>query len=365
MTRDKTIDRLRGFAMIWVIVVHVLYWGHFFTNGYVNLFKSFCLFEMPLFFFVTGAGNSFSKINGYFNFVRKRFQRILIPYWVFAIICAILSIVKYKTEGNMDFLTAIKVLLSWLVPIDRQKTSVSYLTWALWFVPVYLCVVLIIPLLKKMKDSGRKIECAFLLLGIFVAACLLGAGWLQHVAFYSFWTYVGLFYSDIKSAAEQKRTGKYFLLIAVAGMAATCLLFLTGQLLNMQYNKFPPNIMFLAFSITMMSLIIFAIPYFDRFIGWVEKGKLSGYIFNLFATRSMTIFLYQVFAFNITIRLTDMLIPGSGMITSVAKSVFCLAVTIPICAVLAAIFGRIEKLEIKHHGKNILKRETESLTKNK
>ena len=365
MIRDKTIDRLRGFAMIWVIVVHVFYWGHFFTNGYVNLFMSFCLFEMPLFFFVTGASNSFSKVNGYFNFVRKRFQRILIPYWVFAIICAILSIIKYKTEGNMDFLTAIKVLLSWLVPIDKQKTSVSYLTWALWFVPVYLCVVLIIPLLRKMKDSGRKIECAFLLLGIFVATSLLRTGWLQNISFYSFWTYVGLFYSDIKSAAEQKHTGRYFLLIAAAGMAATCLLYLTGQQLDMQYNKFPPNIMFLVFSITMVALIIFAIPYFDRVIGLVEKGKLSGYIFNLFVTRSMTIFLYQVFAFNITIRLTDMLIPGSGMIISVAKSVFCLAVTIPICAVLAVIFGRIEKLEIKHHGKNIFKRETESLTKHK
>ena len=79
----------------------------------------------------------------------------------------------------------------------------------------------------------------------------------------------------------------------------------------------------------------------------------------------MTIFLYQVFAFNITIRLTGMLIPGSGMVASVAKAVFCFVVTIPICAGLAVIFGRIEKLEIKHNGRNILKRETESLTKHK
>lgn len=50
MNRDKTIDRLRDFAMLWVIVVHVLYWGDFFISGYVNLLKSFCLFEMPLFF---------------------------------------------------------------------------------------------------------------------------------------------------------------------------------------------------------------------------------------------------------------------------------------------------------------------------
>ena len=62
MSRDKTIDRLRGFAMLWVIVVHVLYWGNFFSNGYVNFLKSFCLFEMPLFFFITGASNSLAKV---------------------------------------------------------------------------------------------------------------------------------------------------------------------------------------------------------------------------------------------------------------------------------------------------------------
>lgn len=353
MTRDKTIDRLRGFAMLWVIVVHVLYWGNFFTNGYVNLLKSFCLFEMPLFFFVTGASNSFSKISGYFDFVSKRFQRILIPYWVFAIICAILSVGKYSMEGNMDFFTGIMVLLSWLVPIDRQMTSVSYLTWALWFVPVYLCVVLIIPMLKRVRNSARKIEFAFLLLGIFVLTCLLKMGWLQNVAFYSFWTYVGLFYSDIKLVAEQKNFRRYFLYLAGAGAATICLIYFAGGALNMQSNKFPPNIIFLVYSIMMMALISFSAPCLGRFIEWLEAGKLSGKIFNLFSTRSMTIFLYQVFAFNLTIRLTNMLIHGDGIIVSIAKSVFCLVTTIPACAGLAVIFGKIENLKIMHFGSNI------------
>jgi len=62
MNRDKTIDRLRGFAMIWVIVVHVLYWGYFFNNGYVNLLKSFCLFEMPLFFLLQAPAIVLAKL---------------------------------------------------------------------------------------------------------------------------------------------------------------------------------------------------------------------------------------------------------------------------------------------------------------
>ena len=336
--------------MLWVIVVHVLYWGNFFTNEYVNLIKSFFLFEMPLFFFITGASNSFSKINSYRDFLGRRFRRILIPYGVFAIICAVLSMMKYSLEGSMDILTGIKVLLSWLVPIDRQMTSLPYLTWALWFIPVYLCVVLIIPILKQMRGSARKIEFAFLLLGVFVLTCLLKMGWLQNVAFYTFWTYVGLFYRDIKLAVEQKCTRKFFLYIAAAGAAAICMLYFAGQPIDMQSNKFPPNIMFFVFSTMMLSLIMLAMPYFDRLFSRLEKDNLVGKIFDLFSTRSMTIFLYQVFAFALTIQLTKMLIHGDGVIASFAKSALCFVATIPVCAGFAAVFGRIEKLEKAYSG---------------
>lgn len=353
MSRDKTIDRLRGFAMLWVIVVHVLYWGEFFTNESVNLLRSFCLFEMPLFFFITGASNSFSKIDSYFAFVSKRFQRILIPYWVFAIICALLTMGKLRAEGHLDFLTGILVFVSWMVPISRKVATVSYFTWALWFVPVYLCVVMLLPALKKMKASSRKIEFALLMVGLFVLTCLLKLGWIQHVAFYAFWTYVGLFYRDIKAATEQKQTRKYFLYSAVAGMAIMWMLCVAGQPLDMQFNKFPPNMIFFAFSVMIMGLIIFALPHLDRILGRMETGKVFGRIFNLFSNRSMTIFLYQVFAFDLTVRLSNMLVPTEGILASTAKTVLCLATTIPLCAGLAVIFGRIEKLEIRHYGRKV------------
>lgn len=350
MHRDKTIDRLRGFAMFWVIVVHVLYWGGFFANDCVNLWKSFCLFEMPLFFFITGASNSFSKTGNYFTYVIKRFQRILIPYWTFAIICAALSIVKFSMEGSMDLLTAGKTLLSWLVLVATPKTSVSYLTWALWFIPVYLCVVLIIPVLKWMKESRWKIAFGFALVVAYALICQMNSRWVQNVAFYSFWTYIGLFYSDIKGAVAEKKTRRYFLYLAAAGAVMLCVLGFAGQSLDMQTNKFPPNLIFFVFSVMMMALVIYAIPCLDRFLGWLEGGKLSGGIFRLYATRSMSIYLYQVFAFNLTIRLSNKLLPWDGLPAAAMKAVFCLAATTLVCAGLAAVFGGIEKLEVIRFG---------------
>ncbi len=216
-SRDKTLDGLRGFAMLWVIFVHVLYWGNFFTNAYFNLAKSFCLFEMPLFFFVTGAAASLGKTGGYFSYVCKRFQRILIPYWVFAVICAAVSAVKYGMEGSLTFGRAIKVFLSWIVPINRQMTSVSYLTWALWFIPVYLSVVLIIPPLKSMKKSQHRIAWLFALTGVFAASCMLKMDVIRYIAFYALWTYIGLFYGEIKLAATRKRARMYFICAAIVG----------------------------------------------------------------------------------------------------------------------------------------------------
>ena len=345
MNRDKTLDRLRGVAVLWVLVVHVLYWGGFFTNGYINLLRSFLLFEMPLFFYIIGATNSFSKVNSYFGFIIKRFQRILIPYWVFAVICAILSMLKCALEGYLDFIGAIKILVSWLLPINMQQTSVPYLNWAVWFVPVYLCIVLIIPLLNSMKRSKYKIGFAFLLLGLFVAICLLNLGWIQNVFFYALWTYIGLFYSDIKSAANNKKTRKYFWFAIAATVIMICLIYFADQSLDMQFNKFPPNITFMVFSVMTMAAILLIVPYLDRFFDWLEKCNFANKFFYLFSSRSMTIFLYQVFAFNLTIPLANIL-PGAGDGFAIIRSVICLVMTIPLCAVLAVFFGKIENIKL-------------------
>ena len=164
---------------------------------------------------------------------------------------------------------------------------------------------------------------------------------------------LGVCYHDIKTAVDQKRTRRYFLYLAAVGMAAICVFYMAGQPLDMQSNKFPPNMVFLVYSVMMMALIFYALPSLDRLIEKTETSKLFGSVFNLFSTRSMTIFLYQVFPFIITIRLADMLVRGDGFIASIAKSVLCLATTIPACAGVAVIFGKIERLEIRHYGNKV------------
>lgn len=299
---------------------------------------------MPLFFFVTGASNSFGNTNGYFRFVFKRYKRILIPYWVFAVICASLSISYSVLSKGADFFTVIKILLSWLIPVDKQITSIRYLTWALWFVPVYLCVVLFIPLLKQIKQCSYAKQFAVVLFALFLITSLLNLGWFQNVTFYLFWTYIGLFYSDLSLKLNQCRFRKYLKSVTLAGIVTLIILFLLDYPIDMQQNKFPPNIMFAIFSIVAVSLILLGLPLVSKVYDRMGKYKVISRVADLFATHSMTIFLYQVFAFNFSIRLTRRLFPDSSLVMSIVKSVICLILTVPLCALFALIFGRVEQI---------------------
>lgn len=79
--RENMVDYLRALAIFQVLFVHSLYWGNVFSTGILSILKSFLLFEMPLFFFVTGAAYSLSKNNSKpIVQIRQKFLRILVPY---------------------------------------------------------------------------------------------------------------------------------------------------------------------------------------------------------------------------------------------------------------------------------------------
>lgn len=52
MKRDKTIDIIRVFGLVWVMLIHSIFWINFgFFAPFWQVFVSFLLFEMPIMFF--------------------------------------------------------------------------------------------------------------------------------------------------------------------------------------------------------------------------------------------------------------------------------------------------------------------------
>lgn len=345
MKRDKTIDNFRALAMLWVILVHVVYWTPFIKDANYRFFASFLLFEMPIFFFVTGASNSFSKKENYFSFVYKRYKRLLIPFWIFAIICAGTNIYNlYITEGiTLDY--SREVLISWLLPTNQHINKFPYLNYATWFIPVYLVIVLLIPILKKIKETKLKYIFIFILLGISIYINHLKLNWYQHIGIYTFWTYIGLFYSEISTFLQKN----YRRLIPIT-LSVICIFILytlhnNGVNIDIQTNKFPPSNIFTIFSISAVSLLLALTPVINGIFYIIYKLPLVGKMISHYNRHSMSIFLYQSFAFYFSVRWTKAIYPVTNSITdSIYQSLICLVITIPLCSLFAMAFRWTENL---------------------
>lgn len=342
-TRDKTLDYLRALAIFQVIFVHVLYWDAVISHEKINILKSWFLFEMPLFFFIIGACNSFKDVNNYFDFIRRRLLRILVPYWMFALICIMISIKCYDQIGIIEI---VNITLSWLIPMDKQITLVPYIVNPLWFVSVYLCIVILIPILKYMKNSNRDKEFVFLILLLFIGISFFDMAWMQKVIFYSLWVYIGLFYNEIKTAVLRNDIRKKAWKLTGVGVFVICILSFVGYTLDMQYNKFPPNIMFFLYSYVVMSVILLGIPTLNKFFESIEKIKVFQRLVNILSTRSLTICLYQGFAFCFTIPLSNEVFQSSGAGSLILKLLFHLVVSVIGCILLAIVFGKIEDINV-------------------
>ena len=204
MVRDKDIDRIRGFATLQVIFVHVLYWTGLFSVGYLRVIKSFFLFEMPLFFFVTGAVNRNQTVSDPIKFVLHRITRIIVPYWIFALLNICVIVGKGILNDTLTFSYAAKAIITWIIPYDRQCYSFPYSTWALWFVPVYILCIVLLPCaitLKNGKHSKLLIPIFIVMTGLFA---YLGLDIPQKVCFYMIWVCIGFNYDTIKRIFTSK-----------------------------------------------------------------------------------------------------------------------------------------------------------------
>lgn len=88
--RDIQLDIYRALAMIYIIcVIHIVYWLGIGDEP----IKSLILFEMPVIFFISGASFSLqSKDRDFKTTLISRFKRVVMPYYVYAIIVLVISI---------------------------------------------------------------------------------------------------------------------------------------------------------------------------------------------------------------------------------------------------------------------------------
>ena len=315
MNRDNTLDYLRGFAILQVVFVHILYWLGLFNTIYLGIFKSFFLFEMPIFFFVTGAVNGLGKILSFRSFCLKRIKGILMPYFIYSAICILIAVLYYIIQSQLSLELIIRLLITWIIPLDHQLMPLPYFTWAIWFVPVYIIAVFLFPVVKSavLKFGKKTIVICIVLYLIVESVCffinkntvfngfasyittLLDL--LQKTAFYTIFMALGLFYTSLKKRTNKKTfSAAIVFLLCVTGIVF-CKVFVKSSL-NMQDNKFPPNYMFLIFSFSVLSLIYLLMPIMKKVYRYlIKRMPLLDRFVLYFSKNSIYVFLYQSFSF--------------------------------------------------------------------
>lgn len=106
--RNYLFDALRGGAIILVLLGHAIQVNNSLFDSNI-FFRIIYSFHMPLFMFISGYVNSFQKINNHFEFIFKKFKRLIIPFfcWYF------IALIYQSTTQNVDVFESIKKVIKY------------------------------------------------------------------------------------------------------------------------------------------------------------------------------------------------------------------------------------------------------------
>lgn len=354
--RDTSLDKLRGLAMLYIMVIHTLYGVGLFSGKLENIVKSYFLIEMPVFFFIAGASNYYSRYTSKLSFYISRFQRILIPYYIYAFIIVILNFIVPKLQGiNFEF-----DLFYWIMPLGGGQQSFSgFFTGALWFIPTYLFVMILFPFMKsyferKHSQNSKDIYLPvfFFLFGMFIINFfdMDLPIWILRIICYGFFTYLGMFWIDFKDAysTNKKRTLKKLFVVLLLCIVAYCLLISTGNFnLDMQRNKQQCNIAFMVYGIIGICFVGIIHQPLLKLLDFVCKCKPIGWIFKQFEKHTYTIYLFHMIALYIVSLIIAAFITNPQILNNDYYMFFIRLIPLTIiAAILGFLLHFIEKIKI-------------------
>lgn len=149
------LDYIKGIAVILVV------FGH--CSEIYSLSKIICSFHMPLFFLISGYLIAYKDIarSGFFDFLKKKFIRIMGPYFAFEIANFIISFILLKSGASDSFVMKFPYAI-WdiLICLDDAQNYMG-VAGRLWFFPCiflsYIASYWIVKLYHGLKNRiGKK-----------------------------------------------------------------------------------------------------------------------------------------------------------------------------------------------------------------
>jgi surface polysaccharide O-acyltransferase-like enzyme len=292
--RDTDLDDFRAFALIWVLLLHCLYWFGLVAPRW-SVLRSWALCEMPVLFFVAGASNSLGRARSARSFYAARLTRILFPFWLYAA-----AALTYQA-----WMTGVSPLRSfdmyWLLPTVKPTRAVAPLNWHLWFVPVYLAVMTLFPWLRAAFDRLAGWQRAVPLAALAVALAELDRFgvrdmFARYLVTYTFWAYLGLYYRSWKRQPWPRA--------AIIGMSVGDYVLIWRLLTygtyqpDFQWSKFPPNCAFLLLGLGHFGVLTLAAPAFRA----LARQRFLSIMIAPYKSYGYTIYLFHTFGFALVMK---------------------------------------------------------------
>lgn len=152
MNRDNRLDGIRCIAITLVIMVHTWSLARVDATTYPllgRIYDSIVCMGVPLFLMLSGALQLSRPIESISSYYRKRFQRLLIPFFIWSGIVYILSSVVGKYEEISDAGDALRLYVPYLL---ENKINMAY-----WYVGLIAVLYILTPFLQKaIQGCGKK-----------------------------------------------------------------------------------------------------------------------------------------------------------------------------------------------------------------
>ncbi len=276
MQRTQLIDTLRGLAMLVMILTHTTVF--FLQDPTANFLWNWSHFAVPIFVFCSVYlffKKSLHEKIVFWSFIKKRFIRLLIPYyWFLVFFLIVLFFTKPET-------LSIKYILQSIFVIGGVDIN--------WLVLLFMMITIILPFFAWSFNKAKTLFWGFFGLSLISTAILLFVSpdisykaimWLP----WSTVLFVTLFY-----VLHQKAKKALYLLFLVSGV--TCLITACIQLqqhhsLVLINNKYPPNLFYLSYGITILlglTLLpekLFAHALFLKTVNFFSKFSYSIYFIH-------------------------------------------------------------------------------------
>lgn len=295
MIKIKSFSFIRFIAMIFIILSH-------FTQYFNNFFFLILNIGVQLFFILSGLLYGSKQIDNFKDWFKKRFNKIILPYYLYVIIAFALLLIFGESFSILSDIWKYLLLI-------QGFFSSTILLGNLWFITFIVICYLIVPLLQKYDFSKEKGIIFYLkLFGILFLLLVLENLTLFYKLTSNLFCFIGAYYIARRYIYNRKELPKYhfvFKLLNLILFPIVLIIFAFLQTVDLQ--GLPYYMMFLIarqlspfiFSISLFSFLTYIFDsiynkkrerYFNKILTFSDSNSYYIYLtHHLFVLTSLSL----------------------------------------------------------------------------